>query len=174
MPKKSKKNGRPSVFSPELASDICKRLAIGESLVEICRDDKMPGYSTVMDWLFNQYKPDDPRADFSELYARARKAQAELLVDEMIAIADDDSGDVLRDLDGNVVGVNNVRINRHRLMVDTRKWVVSKLLPRYADRVTHEGGDKSIPVEVEVMDDREIARQTALILYRADRKKMEV
>ena len=72
MPKK--KMGRPSVYSPELASDICKRLAIGESLVEICREDKMPGYSTVMDWLFNQYKPDDPRADFSELYARAREA----------------------------------------------------------------------------------------------------
>ena len=45
MPKKSKKNGRPSVYSPELASDICKRLAIGESLVEICREDKMPSGS---------------------------------------------------------------------------------------------------------------------------------
>ena len=99
-------------------------------------------------------------------------AQPELYADDMVAIADDDSGDVLRDLDGNVVGVNNVRINRHRLRVDTRKWIVSKLLPRFADKAAHEGGDKPIPLEVETRDIRELARQTALILYRADRKRL--
>ncbi len=88
----------------------------------------------------------------------------------MVEIADDDSRDVLRDLDGNVVGVNNVTINRHRLMVDTRKWIVSKLLPRFGDRVMAEGDEK--PLEVEVMDDRELARQVALILYRADPKRL--
>ena len=90
----------------------------------------------------------------------------------MIEIADDDAGDVLRDLDGNVVGVNNVRVNRHKLRLDIRKWIASKLLPKFSDRVTVEGGDKPIPREVEVMDDRELARQTALILYRADPKRL--
>ena len=170
MPKKKK--GRPSIYCEELASQICIRLATGESLVEICREDKMPGYSTIMEWLFKTYESDDPRCDFPELYARAREVQAETYADQMVAIADDDSGDVLRDLDGNVVGTNNVRINRHRLRVDTRKWIVSKLLPRYSDRVTHEGGEKPIPLEVEVPDLRELARQTALILYRADPKRI--
>ena len=48
MPKKKTNGrmGRPTVYSPELASDLCGRLAIGESLVEICRSDKMPSYNT--------------------------------------------------------------------------------------------------------------------------------
>ena len=168
MPKKSKKNGRPSVYSAKLATEICKRLAIGESLVEICRGDKMPSYSCVMNWLFKDYPLDDPRHGFVELCARAREVQAETYADQMVAIADDDSGDVLYDLDGHPVQATTVRIQRHRLRVDTRKWIVSKLLPRYADRVAHKGDDKPIETEVEVMSDREIARQTALILYRAD------
>ncbi len=72
MPKKSKKNGRPTIYSQKLASEICRSLAIGESLVEICREGKMPGYSTVMEWLFKRYEPGDPRCDFPDMYARAR------------------------------------------------------------------------------------------------------
>ncbi len=170
MPKK--KSGRPTVYSAKLASKVCMRLAIGESLVEICRGDKMPSYATVMRWLFESYPPDDPRTEFREMYARARAAQAELYADEMVAIADDDSGDVLYDLDGHPVQATTVRINRHRLRVDTRKWVVSKLLPRFADRVAPEIDEKADPIEVEVLDPRELARQVALILYRGDPKRL--
>ncbi len=172
MPKKSKKNGRPTIYSQKLATEICKRLAIGESLVEICRGEKMPGYSTVMDWLFMSYKPGDPRCDFPELYARAREVQAETYADQMVVLADQDANDVLYDLDGHPVQATTVRIQRHRLQIDTRWKIVSRMLPRFAEKATVEGGDKSIPVEVEVMDDREIARQTALILYRADPKRL--
>ncbi len=167
-----KKNGRPTIYSQKLATEICKRLAVGESLVEICREDKMPGYSTVMEWLAKSYQSDDPRNDFPEMYARAREIQALTYADQMVAIADDDSRDVLRDLDGNVVGVNNVRIQRHKLRVDTRKWIVSKLLPRYADKGREAVDTPSIPTETEVLDDRELARQVALILYRADPKRL--
>ena len=48
----------------------------------------------------------------------------------MVVIADDVDGmDVLFDMDGHPVAANNVRIQRHKLRVDTRKWIVSKLLP---------------------------------------------
>ncbi len=169
MPKK--KIGRPSLYTDKLAAEICIRLAIGESLRSVCEDPKMPGITTVMRWLLEPHSDTDPRAAFRAQYARAREAQAELLVDEMIEIADDDAGDVLRDLDGNVYGVNNVRVNRHKLRLDIRKWYASKVLPRFADKVTHEGGDKPIEIEAEVMDDRELARQVALILYRGDPKR---
>ncbi len=132
----------------------------------------MPSFPTVMRWLFEQYPPEDPRVHFRDQYTRARAVQAETFADEMVAIADDDSGDVLRDLDGNVVGVNNVRIQRHRLRVDTRKWIVSKLLPRYADKGREAVDTPSTPIETEVLDDRELARQVALILYRADPKRL--
>ena len=90
----------------------------------------------------------------------------------MVEIADDDSGDVLYDLDGHPVQATTVRIQRHRLRVDTRKWIVSKLLPRYADKGREAVDTPSIPTEVEVVDDRELARQVALILYRADPKRL--
>ncbi len=174
MPKKKTngKMGRPTVYSPELASDLCGRLAIGESLVEICREDKMPGYSTVMDWLFNQYKPDDPRADFSELCARAREIQAETYADQMVVLADQDANDVLYDLDGHPVQATTVRINRHRLQIDARWRIITKLLPRFGDRVTPEVDEKATEIEVEVLDPRELARQVALILYRGDPKRL--
>ena len=167
-----KKNGRPTIFSQKLATEICVRLAIGESLVEITREEKMPGYRTVMTWLFTNWPEDDPRHGFRQAYARAREAQAELYADEMVEIADDDSGDVLYDLDGHPVQATTVRIQRHRLRVDTRKWIVSKLLPRYADKGREAVDTPSIPTETEVLDDRELARQVALILYRADPKRL--
>ena len=165
-----KKRGRPNLHTDQLAAQICARIATGESLRKLCEAPEMPSVATVMRWLFDPHPAGDPRLDFREQYAR--EAQAELLVDEMIEIADDDAGDVLRDLDGNVYGVNNVRVNRHKLRLDIRKWYASKVLPRFADKVTHEGGDKPIEIEAEVMDDRELARQVALILYRADPKRL--
>ncbi len=167
-----RKRGRPTIYSAKLATQICLKLAIGESLVEICREDKTPSYATVMRWLLEDYPPDDPRAGFRGRYARAREAQAELYADEMVEIADDDSGDVLYDLDGHPVQATTVRIQRHRLRVDTRKWIVSKLLPRYADKGREAVDTPSIPTETEVLDDRELARQVALILYRADPKRL--
>jgi hypothetical protein len=61
-----------------------------------------------------------------------------LLAEEIITIADDSSGDVIVDDDGNEQ-TNHERVARSRLRVDARKWYASKLAPkRYGDKVTHE------------------------------------
>ncbi len=100
---------------------------------------------------------------------RAREAQAELYADDIIEIADDAGEDALEDAKGNPVP-NMARINRDRLKIDARKWVVTRLLPRYAKKVVHEGGEKSIPVELDV---REAARRIVYILNQADPKKKD-
>ena len=41
------KVGHSSIYTTKLALKLCERLAVGESLVEICRSDKMPSYGTV-------------------------------------------------------------------------------------------------------------------------------
>ncbi len=89
---KSKKKGRPSLYTEALAAEICRRLAEGESLRAICADKAIPGISTVMGWLF-----DGNHGEFSEQYARAREAQAEIRADEIVDIADDASGGVTWD-----------------------------------------------------------------------------
>src|SRR4051794_13715827 len=73
--------GRPSVYTPELAAEICERLACGESLRAICRGETMPGPTRVYCWL-------DEKPEFRERYARAREAQGEHCADEIIAVAD--------------------------------------------------------------------------------------
>jgi hypothetical protein len=46
-----KKTGRPSKYTPEVAAEIAQRLSMGEPLRKICRDDYMPHWTVVYDWL---------------------------------------------------------------------------------------------------------------------------
>ncbi len=127
---KPRKKGRPSLYTDALAAKICRRLAEGESLRAICADKAVPAISTVMGWLF-----DGNHNEFSEQYARAREAQAEIRADEIVDIADDDSNDFTADKDGKLVA-NSEHIQRSRLRVDARKWIAAKLLPkRYGDKL---------------------------------------
>lgn len=111
------------MYSEDTATEILERLADGESLAAICRDENMPGEKTVRAWAL------EDREGFSTRYARARELQAERWADEIVSIGDDVPSD--RDA-----------VQRARLRVDTRKWLLSKLLPKkYGDRteVQHSG-----------------------------------
>ena len=135
-----RKRGRPTLYTPELANEICKRLALGLSLRKICQDEKMPHRDTVMDWIFT--KP-----GFSDQYAIARERQTENMLEEIIEIADDGSNDTYEDEEGRV-RVDTDVIQRSRLRVDTRKWAMSKLAPkRYGDKLDlNHGGQKDNPL----------------------------
>ncbi|MDK4688510.1 hypothetical protein [Kingella negevensis] len=100
--------GRPSIYTDELAKEICKRIADGESLRAICRDEHMPHRDTVRTWLNESSK-------FSAQYARARELQADYFVDEIIEIAD------------NANAESSVEVQKAKLRIDTRKWAAEKL-----------------------------------------------
>lgn len=136
-----------STFSQEIADIICFRLAEGESLRAICREDGMPALSTVFKWLV-----DHP--PFSEQYRYAREAQAEWMGEDIIAIADDGANDTYTDEDGNT-RTNYDVVARSKLRVDARKWVASKLYPKkYGDRITNEHtGKDGGPVQVKIAGD---------------------
>jgi hypothetical protein len=60
---------RPSAYSEAIAAEICARLADGEMLKGICRDEHMPARSTtILTWVL------DDREGFSDTYARTRDA----------------------------------------------------------------------------------------------------
>ncbi len=143
---KSKKKGRPSLYTEALAAKICRRLAEGETLRSVCRDEKMPDKATVLRWL-----GDKAKTDFRDQYAHARDMQADALFDEALEIADDISGDWFTDKDGKKV-VDHENIQRSRLRVDTRKWAAGKLAPkRYGDKLQHTGeGGGPIRTEVDL------------------------
>ena len=94
----------------------------------------MPGLSTVFQWL-------SARPEFAEHYARAREVQLEHMAAEILEISDDGRNDYVEDEDGREV-VNTDHIQRSKLRVDTRKWLLSKLKPKvYGDAQTLKHAD---------------------------------
>lgn len=137
--------GRPTDYSLELTARICARIADGESLRSICRDEDMPSTVSVFLWL--QKHP-----EFTNQYVRAREAQADALADDILEISDDARNDWMERHGEDAAGwaVNGEHIQRSRLRVDARKWIASKLKPKkYGDKVALGGADDLPPVQVE-------------------------
>ena len=123
-------SGRPSKYTRKLTDGICRRMANGETLSAICRDEKMPAKSTVNLWIAND------KDGFSDRYAKAYTARAWFLADELIDIADDGHNDYMEvNHDGDLAyKVNGEAVARSRLRVDTRKFLLSKLIPQFSDK----------------------------------------
>ncbi len=89
------------------------------------------------------------------------------MADELLQIADDATSDItkLESDDGREV-VNHEHIARSKLRVDTRKWLLSKCLPKvYGDKLLNEhSGPDGAPIEVQ---DNEAARRIAFMLGQA-------
>jgi hypothetical protein len=141
--KAKNKGGRPTVYSDEIVFTICTRLSHGESLRQICKDEDMPGMSTIIDWL------NDPlKENFHKQYERARALQAEIMFDEIIEISDDSTNDwVDREVgkDRIIRSTDHEHVQRSKLRVDSRKWYLSKVLPKkYGEKLDVTSGGKQI------------------------------
>jgi len=136
QPKRPRGN-QPMPYSPATGDAICERIAEGESLRAICRDDSMPSIATVFRWLAGN-------PSFSEQYAHAREEQAETLADEIVSISDETVVVSNQGGDDVSLALDATAVARNRLRVDARKWVASKLKPKkYGDKMTqeHTGAD---------------------------------
>ena len=148
--------GRPSLYTPELGDHICELLAQGRTLRDVCRDEHMPNEATVRGWALKD--DEEARPGFFTQYTRAREIGYHAMADETLEISDDAHNDwMVRHGDDDAGWQSNgENIQRSRLRVDTRKWLLSKALPKiYGDKVTqvHEGGDKPIQVtRIELVD----------------------
>lgn len=131
-PRRKKKKG--SVGAPrQYDREKCTRkilalIAEGQALTRICRENvKLPAASTFIDWTLEDEK-------IGERYAAACKTRAELMAFEIFEIADDGSNDTYIDPETGQERTNHDVVQRSRLRVDTRKWYLSKVLPKFADR----------------------------------------
>jgi len=154
--KEETKIGRPSIYTEELANDICTRLGLGESLRKICLSEDMPSLSSVMSWLTT--KP-----VFLEQYTRAREIQAETQFDELIDIVDQHP-----DL-SYVTGKNGEQIEVKfdssyvawmKLRVDTRKWTAARMAPKkYGEQKQPETTFDPMVIDVDVKEMMDAAIQ---------------
>lgn len=136
--------GRPEDYNQEIAQIFCQRIADGESVRRICRDDDMPDRSTFFRWI-------GKHPEFHNQYAIAREQQMELFADEILDIVDDGTNDYMSTNDPDNPGYkfNGEHYQRARLRVDTRKWLMSKMAPKkFGDKIVQElTGKDGGPIE---------------------------
>ena len=96
----------------------------------------MPHFSTVLEWIV-----DGKHKAFSDQYERACNSRAENMFDEILEISD-----------GSVVAIvgddksDGARVNARKLQVETRKWYLSRLLPKkFGDKLDLTSGGKVLP-----------------------------
>lgn len=138
-----KPNGRPPIFSHEIADEICRRISEGESLIKMCREDhpRLPTASTV--WMWNIKNVEG----FSERYALARKCQMEHFAEQLRAIPLDKTIDPAR----------------ARLMCENLKWLMARICHQHwGDKMTKEvqgpdGGAIPMSVNVSGLSDAQLA-----------------
>lgn len=127
------KIGRPKGYTKKIAQQICEQLAQGKSLNRICKQEGYPDKATVFRWLLCP-----ELKEFCDNYETSRRIQAYGLADDIIEIADYGENDTYIAMvdDEAVIKTNIDHIQRSKLRVDTRKWVLSKLLPKkYGDKI---------------------------------------
>ena len=113
----------------------------GSTLSAVCRAEGMPKRTTFLDWV----KKDSALAD---RYARAREIGAYAMADDLLDIADDKTRDT-RIVDGREVA-DTEWITRSRLRVDTRKWLVARILPWvFGDKPPGDAGAGEMVIRIE-------------------------
>jgi hypothetical protein len=147
--KRGGRNGAEKVYTEDIAAEILDRLAEGESLAAICRDAHMPSEKAVRLWARDRTEVGvDGAPAFAPRYARARAVGYERLADEVIEISD-------APCMGPDGFADNGLVQKQRLQADSRKWLLSKLLPQqFGDKVTQElvgNADQPLVTRIELV-----------------------
>ncbi len=122
---RARKGGRPSLYTPALIEEIFQRIANGEPLRQICRDEHMPHWNTVYDWL-------ERDKSLSGRFARARERGEEAIAAECLDIADSAKNDWMEAHGQDDAGykLNGEHIQRSKLRIETRLKLLAKWNPK--------------------------------------------
>jgi hypothetical protein len=140
------------MYSEDLAYEICNRLAEGESIRQICRDDHMPSRVTVFRW-------QNEKPEFVANIMRAREGQADCLHDDMA------------DIEGEVRS-GSLDPQAARVIIWSKQWRAGKLAPKkYGDKSAVEvSGKDGGPIETKELSNLEMARRIGFLLEKGKRE----
>lgn len=147
-------------YTPEILDEIVERISLGEPLRQICRDNHMPHWTTVYDWI-----RDDEA--FALRIARARDLGFDAIAEETLEIADDSRNDYVDRINEKTGQTTRVfdaeNVQRSKLRIETRLKLLAKWSPRkYGDRTAVEltGADGG---PVQINDTERASRITAIL-----------
>ena len=165
-----------------VCAHVCAELQNGRSLENICTTDPdMPTVAGFLKWVRS-----DPNGVGKD-YAHAREIGYLMLADEIVALSDkthewvtvqelNPDGEPMFDLQGEpllkqmLMPLNSDVIAHTRVQIDTRKWILSKMLPKiYGDKVTQEhtgagGGPIALTaVDLKNLSDDELENMSKLL-----------
>lgn len=127
-------------YSQAVADEICDRIAKGETLRAICREDGKPSFWTVYQWL-------DANPEFATRFGRARAQGEEQIAQECMHIADNPLLGVEKTIkpDGSIEEKHGDMLGHRKLQIETRlkllaKWNPKKWGEKVQTEITGQGG----------------------------------
>jgi len=154
---------QPSLYTPELATEICERIATGETLRAICREAHMPSWVTVYAW-----RKANP--EFAARLAAARDLGADAIAEQALEIADTTKiGERTEESDDGFKTVREDMLGHRKLQIETRLKLLAVWFPRkYGQRIDMTTGGESMNLTPE-----ERTAKLAALAAAAARRKAE-
>lgn len=136
MTKAKKPTGRPTLFTEELIDKILEQIADGANERDIFKQE---GYPIWRAWTaFKRKESINENSTFMPQYRMAFEDKYLCWESLITNISDDQSRDQVPDGKGGYKS-DNTAVNRDRLRVDSRKWLMAKALPKvYGDKLQQE------------------------------------
>jgi hypothetical protein len=126
-------------FDQDKADKVCIALEDGASLRKAAASVGEAAI-TILNWTKSN-------PEFLIQYTRARESGYRMLADEILSIADETDVEAKYDGEDVRLDLSATAVARNRLRVDTRKWMLSKMLPKiYGDKLAI-SGDADNPLQ---------------------------
>lgn len=122
---------------------ICEKIAnssLGLENILKTSEHQLPSRVSIMSWIGQET---DEGRELLNKYTRAKELQADYMAEEMLDIADDATNDYMTVMVGDDERrvIDHEHVQRSRLRIESRKWLMSKLLPKkYGDKMQHSVG----------------------------------
>jgi hypothetical protein len=142
-----KKTGRPSKYTPEIAQEMCKMLADGIPLRQICRQEGYPEWRTVYDWMYQDDARGEDGVGLSAAIAKAREVGQDAIAEQIWLDINTEPERILSEGGGRV---DPGYVQWQKAKADIGLKLLAKWNPkRYGDKIAV-GGDPGNPLQAQV------------------------
>jgi hypothetical protein len=142
-----KKTGRPSKYTPEIAQEMCKMLADGIPLRQICRQEGYPAWQTVYDWMYQDDARGEDGVGLSGAIAKAREVGQDAIAEQIWLDINTEPERILSEGGGRV---DPGYVQWQKAKADIGLKLLAKWNPkRYGDKIAV-GGDPGNPLQTQV------------------------